>query len=60
MMMRTPFMLRELWIFKIIIIYVIFLEFIDNKKLEEVDVADDDVYTMYVIIIYVSFYRNYR
>jgi hypothetical protein len=41
-------MSRELRIFKIIIIYAIFIEFIDNKKLEESDEADDDVYTLHV------------
>jgi hypothetical protein len=28
----SSYMLRELWVFKIIIIYVIFLEFTDNEK----------------------------
>jgi hypothetical protein len=47
--MCTPCMLRELRIFKIIIIYIFFLEFIDNEKqLEEGDGVDDDVYTMHV------------
>jgi hypothetical protein len=27
---------RELWVFKIIIIYIFFIEFIDNEKIEEV------------------------
>jgi hypothetical protein len=36
-MMCTPYMSRELWVFKIIIIYIFFIEFIDNKKLEECD-----------------------
>jgi hypothetical protein len=45
MMMCTSYMLRELRVFKIIIIYVFFIEFIDNKKLEECDRAGDDVYT---------------
>jgi hypothetical protein len=36
---------RELCVFKIIIIYAIFIEFIDNTKLEEVDGADDNVCT---------------
>jgi hypothetical protein len=31
----TPYMLRELCVFKIIIIYVIFIEFIDNEKFRE-------------------------
>jgi hypothetical protein len=44
MMMCAPYMSRELQIFKIIIIYAIFLEFIDNEiKLEEDDGVDDDV-----------------
>jgi hypothetical protein len=44
MMMCAPYMPRELRIFKIIIIYAIFLEFIDNEiKLEEDDGVDDDV-----------------
>jgi hypothetical protein len=47
-MMCTLSMSRELWVFKIIIIYTIFIEFIDNKKLEKDDGADNDVYTMYV------------
>jgi hypothetical protein len=34
MMMCTPSRSRELRVFKIIIIYVIFLEFIDNKKIK--------------------------
>jgi hypothetical protein len=38
MMMCTPYMSRELQVFKIIIIYVFFIEFIDNKKLEKNDV----------------------
>jgi hypothetical protein len=43
MMMYTPSMLRELWIFKIILIYVnFFLEFIDNEKIEESDETYDD------------------
>jgi hypothetical protein len=32
----------------LIIIYVIFLEIIDNKKLEENDGANDDVYILHV------------
>jgi hypothetical protein len=48
MMMCTPYMLRELQVFKIIIIYVFFVEFIDNKKLEEYDKADADVYIIHV------------
>jgi hypothetical protein len=47
-MMCTSCMLKELGIFKIIIIYVIFLEFIDNKKLENYDGTDDVVYTLHV------------
>jgi hypothetical protein len=35
-MMCTSYLSRKLWIFKIIIIYVNFLEFIDNKKIEKV------------------------
>jgi hypothetical protein len=47
--MCTPYMSRELWVFKIVIIYVIFIEFIDNgKKLEKIDETDDDVYTLHV------------
>jgi hypothetical protein len=41
-------MSRELKVFKIIIIYAIFVEFIDNKKLEEYDMVDDDMYTLLV------------
>jgi hypothetical protein len=41
-------MSRELRVFKIIIIYAIFIEFIENEKLEEGDGADEDVYTMHV------------
>jgi hypothetical protein len=48
MMMCTPCMSRELKVFKIIIIYAIFVEFIDNKKLEEYDMVDDDMYTLLV------------
>ncbi len=49
MMMCTPDMLRELRVFKIIIIYAIFIEFIDKeKKLEEGDGVDDDVYNLHV------------
>jgi hypothetical protein len=47
-MMYTPYMLRKLRVFKIIMIYVIFLEFIDNKKLEECDGVDDDTYILHV------------
>jgi hypothetical protein len=36
---------KELWVFKIIIIYAFFIKFIDNKKLEKSDGVDDDVYT---------------
>jgi hypothetical protein len=32
----------------LIIIYVIFLEIIDNKKLEQSDEVDDDVYILHV------------
>jgi hypothetical protein len=32
MMMCTPCMSRELWVFKIIIIYVFYIEFIDTEK----------------------------
>jgi hypothetical protein len=48
MMMCTPCISIELWVFKIIIIYAIFLEFIDSEKIEKDDGADDDVYTMHV------------
>jgi hypothetical protein len=48
MIMCTRCILRELQVFKIIIIYAIFIEFIDNKKLEEDNGADDDVYIMQV------------
>jgi hypothetical protein len=34
MMMCTHYISRELRVFKIVIIYVFFIEFIDNKKLE--------------------------
>jgi hypothetical protein len=47
-MMCAPCMSRELLVFKIIIIYIYFLEFIDNEKLKKCDVTDDNVYTMYV------------
>jgi hypothetical protein len=33
-MMCTPFMSRELWIFKVIIIFAFFIEFIDNLKIK--------------------------
>jgi hypothetical protein len=47
-MMCTPCISKELWVFKIIIIYTIFVEFIDNEnKLEEGDGADDNVYTLH-------------
>jgi hypothetical protein len=46
-MMYTPYMSRELCVFKIIIIYI-FLGFID-KKLEKDDrVEDDDMYTLHI------------
>jgi hypothetical protein len=48
MMMCKRCMSRELRIFKIIIIYAFFIEFIDNKKLEEDDEADNDMYTLHV------------
>jgi hypothetical protein len=32
--MCTPFMSRELWIFKVIIIFAFFIEFIDNLKIK--------------------------
>jgi hypothetical protein len=38
---------NELWVFKIIIIYVIFIEFI-YKKLEEGNRTDDYMYTIHV------------
>jgi hypothetical protein len=47
MMMCIFCMSRELWIFKIIIIYVSFLQFID-KKLEKDDRTDSDVYTLHI------------
>jgi hypothetical protein len=47
-MMYTSCMVRELQVFKIIIIYNFFIEFIDNKKLEECDGKNDDVYTLHV------------
>jgi hypothetical protein len=44
MMMCTPCMSREMHVFKIIIIYAFFIEFIDNEKnLEECDGGDADV-----------------
>jgi hypothetical protein len=46
--MRTPSILRDLRVFKIIIIYIIFLEFIDNEKLEEDGGVNDNVYTMHI------------
>jgi hypothetical protein len=40
---------RELRVFKLIIIYIFLLEFIDNKKqLEEGDKVDNDVYISHV------------
>jgi hypothetical protein len=48
MIMCTPCRSRELRVFKIIIIYTFFVEFIDNKKIEECDGANDDVYTLHV------------
>jgi hypothetical protein len=49
MMMCAPCVSRELRIFKIIIIYSFFVEFIYNEiKLEEGDWVDDDVYILYV------------
>jgi hypothetical protein len=39
---------RELRVFKIIIIYIFFIEFIDNEKIEEVVGGDDDVYPLYI------------
>jgi hypothetical protein len=53
-MMCTPYMSRELCVFKIIIIYIFFIEFIDNKKLDECD--RHDVYTMHYS--YASFLTN--
>jgi hypothetical protein len=50
MMMSTSYMSRELGVFKIIIIYAFFIEFIDNKKIR----GGDDVYIC-LIIIYVIF-----
>jgi hypothetical protein len=41
-------MSRELQMFKIIIIYIFFVEFINTRKIEEDDVTDDDVYTLHV------------
>jgi hypothetical protein len=38
----------ELQMFKIIIIYIFFVEFINTRKIEEDDVTDDDVYTLHV------------
>jgi hypothetical protein len=35
-MMFTFYISRELRVFKIIIIYIFFIEFIDNEKIEEV------------------------
>jgi hypothetical protein len=46
MMICTSCTSRELLVFKIIIIYIIFIEFIDNKNLEEGDGVDDNVYTL--------------
>jgi hypothetical protein len=48
MMICTSCVWRELQIFEIIIIYAIFIKFIDNKKLEEDDEANDDMYTLHV------------
>jgi hypothetical protein len=49
MMMYTPFMSRELQVFKIIIIYIVFHRIYRKwKKWEEGDGADDDVYILYV------------
>jgi hypothetical protein len=35
MMMCTSCISRQLWVFKIIIIYAFFVEFIDNEKIIE-------------------------
>jgi hypothetical protein len=47
-MMCTPYISRELWIFKIIIIYEFFIEFISNEKIAEDDEAVDDAYSIHV------------
>jgi hypothetical protein len=39
---------------------MIFLEFIDNKKLEECDGADDDVYTLHVRRIAIKDFSELR
>jgi hypothetical protein len=48
MMMCRPCMLKELRVFKIIIIYVIFCRIIGNEKLGKDDGSDDDVYILHV------------
>jgi hypothetical protein len=42
MMMYISYMLRELWVFKIIIIYRYII------KIDEGDETDDEVYTLYI------------
>jgi hypothetical protein len=46
--MCTPLMSRELQIFKIIIIYIIFIEFTDKEKIKQGDGADDNIYILHV------------
>jgi hypothetical protein len=50
MMMCTTCMSGELHVFKIIIIYVFFIEFIETKKIREKWWTDDDVYILHVKI----------
>jgi hypothetical protein len=39
---------------------MIFLEIIDNKKLEKIDVTDDDVYKLHVKrYVHVAYQENY-
>jgi hypothetical protein len=48
MIIYTPYLSRELRIFKIIIIYIFFIEFIDNEKIRGIDEANDDIYMLHV------------
>jgi hypothetical protein len=47
-MMCISCMSREIREFKIIIIYTFFIEFIDNKKLEDSHRIDNDVHIIHV------------
>jgi hypothetical protein len=61
MMICTPCISRELWVLKIIIIYIFFIEFIDNKKNRGTCWGRWwCVHPTCLIIIYVFFCINYR